>query len=70
MKIRLHFNKQQAAKGLPWTLHTSKGCFSASSVTLYCPTWTEEKPKKKSNPRYFLVADGDILWNGKAACIL
>lgn len=69
MRIRFHYNKFGAAKGLPWTLHTSKACMAASHVRFEVPLETEEKPNKRSNPRFFLVVDGNIEWNGTVATI-
>ncbi len=70
MKIRLHYNKFRAKNGLPWTLHTSKKCHAASHVTFEVPVETEEKPDRKSNPRYFLVAHGNIKWKGTIARVV
>lgn len=69
MIIRLHYNKVQASKGLPWTLHTSKGCMSASHVNIKVPIETEEKPNNKTNPRYFLKCHAIITWNGTIAIL-
>lgn len=69
MKIRLHYNKFQAPNGFPWTLHTSKKCFLASHVILNVPVETEEKPEKRSNPRYFLTCKGNIAWQGTIAMV-
>lgn len=69
MIIRLHYNKFQAPKGLPWTLHTSKKCHIASHVIFQVPVETEEKPSNKTNPRYFLKCQGNIEWEGTRAII-
>lgn len=69
MVIRFHYNRQQAANGKPWTLHTSKGCFSAAHVVFETPLETEEKPEKKQNPRYFLKCNGRIVWYGNTAVV-
>jgi hypothetical protein len=69
MKIRLHYNRTGALNGKPWTLHTSKGCMLASHVRILCPVETEERPLKRSNPRYFLVCDGTVRWRGSVATI-
>jgi hypothetical protein len=69
MRIRLHYNKFKARHGLPWTLHTSKKCYIASHVVFKVPVETEERPDKKTNPRYFLKCDGDIKWTGTKAVI-
>ena len=69
MRIRLHYNKHKVKDGLPWTLHTSKNCFSASHVQILVPVETEEKPEKRTNPRYFLKCEGEIEWSGTEAKI-
>jgi hypothetical protein len=71
MIIRFHFNKQRASKGLPWTLHTSKACLSAAHVVFKgVRLETEEKPERKTNPRYFLKCKGSIEWDGDVAVIV
>ncbi len=65
--IRFHYNKQNEKKGLPWTLHTSRQCVSASHVLFHVPIETEENPKKKSNPKYFLKCNGNIRMSGTIA---
>lgn len=67
--IRLHYNRQGERKGFPWTLHTSQGCFPASHVVISVPCVTEEKPKKKTNPRYFVKVHGVIHWDKGIATI-
>jgi hypothetical protein len=70
VKIRLHYNKKKAKEGLPWTVHTSKGCFPASHVRLHTTMLeTEEKPGNKHNPRYFLVTSGFLTWQGTVAVV-
>lgn len=69
LKIRLHYNKFGAPNGKPWTLHTSKACHSAAHVIFNVPLETEERPQKKTNPRYFLVCRGKIRWEGSTAFI-
>jgi hypothetical protein len=69
MKIRLHMNKHGIKKGTPWTLHTSKGCFPAAHVEIHVPCATEENPKRRSNPRYFIVMHGEISWEEETAVI-
>jgi hypothetical protein len=58
--VYLHFNKQGAPKGFPWTIHTSKACLPASRVVLEVPIETVWKPTKKQNPRAFLRAKGFV----------
>ncbi len=67
MIIRFHYNKQNEKKGLPWTLHTSRQCISASHVLFHVPIETEENPKKKNNPKYFLKCNGNIRMSGTIA---
>ncbi len=67
--IRLHYNKRMSEKGLPWTLHTAKGCLSAQHVVIKVPVETEEHPERKTNPRYFLKCKGSIGWIGSTAVI-
>ncbi len=69
MVIRLHYNKQSEKTGLPWTLHTSKACLTASHVVINVPVETEEKPNRKTNPRYFIKCNGSIKWNKTVAII-
>ena len=69
MLMRIHYNKQTVKKGLPWSIHTSKFCAQASHITFKCPVETEEKPDKKTNPRYFIKCNGHIQWQGKKAFI-
>lgn len=70
MLIRFHYNRQASAKGLPWTLHTSKACHKASHVRFLVPTETEEKPDKRRNPRYFMVCRGIIKFEGAVATVV
>jgi hypothetical protein len=71
MKIQLHYNKHRVKDGLPWTLHTHKGCFAASHVVFNMFCETEEKPNRKTNPRYFLTCKkAKIRWEGTVATIL
>ena len=69
MIIRFHYNKQKAKNNLPWTLHCSNQCISASHVIFNVPIETEENPKKKNNPRYFLKCNGKIRMNGTIAYV-
>lgn len=61
MKARIHFNRQGAPKGWPWTVHTSKECIRAKEVRCKVPTSTAWKPEKKDNPRAFITAQGTIV---------
>jgi hypothetical protein len=67
--VRLHYNRQGARLGLPWTLHTSHGCHAAAHVEILVPIETEEKPTKRTNPRYFLKARARIAWKGSTAVL-
>ena len=70
MKIRIHYNKFKVKEGLAWTLHTYKKCYSASHIIIKRPCTTEEKPDKKHNPRYFILCEGEIVWDGTIATII
>lgn len=61
--VYLHFNKQGSKDGYPWTVHTSKACIPAKSVTVFTPMETVFKPKKKTNPRAFLKTKGYVSEN-------
>lgn len=69
MKIRIHYNKRNAKLGLPWTVHTSKACFSASHIHIGTLVESEEQPDKKTNPRYFMVCNGQLKFKGTVAYI-
>lgn len=60
IRQRLHFSKQGASYGLPWTVHNSKGCHSFSHVVIYGSAETESNPSKKNNPRYFITLIGTL----------
>ena len=64
MKVRLHVNRQELAKGsegFPWTIHTSQECIKAREVELLAPCVTEYKPDLKSNPRLFLTCEDVVV---------
>lgn len=60
--IRLHYNKQGAAQGKPWTIHTSKDCWPAAHVVFSAVGETEYLKNKKKNPRAFLKFKGFVTW--------
>ena len=68
--IRIHHNRRGAPK-LPWTIHTSRGCWGCSHFTIGpgVVMESEEKPDNKNNPRYFLKVRGVLSWRGSAAHI-
>jgi hypothetical protein len=68
--IRVHYNRQGAPKGLPWTLHTSKACHAAAHVEFKVLPETAEEPQRRSNPRYFIKVKGDIKWRGRTAIVV
>jgi len=70
VRIRVHYNKYTVSQGLPWSLHTSQACFQASHIEFKVPVETEEKPNLKTNPRYFIKAEGTITWDGTKAIII
>lgn len=53
MKANIHYNKFEKA----WTIHTYKGCKLATNFKINGDWFTEVKPKKKSNPRGWVVCD-------------
>lgn len=60
MKIRLHVNRFELAKGAegkPWTIHTSGRCIPARDVKIEAPCRTEHRPELRSNPRVFLTCE-------------
>ena len=70
VKIRIHYNRFKVKQGLPWTLHTYKKCYSASHIRITVPCSTEEKPHLRSNPRYFILVEGEIEWDGSVAIVV
>lgn len=54
-KAILHFNKQGASKGTPWTVHFRGVCYLVSEIKCLAPMISEWKPNKKSNPRAFFT---------------
>ena len=60
--FRLHFNKVAERRGDPlvWSVQTSAGCFHAAHVVITGRIETENKPERKSNPRYFLAGRGRV----------
>ena len=69
MKVYLHINRfelKKGEKGFPWTIHTSKGCIRAKAVNVKTAAKAECFPKKKTNPKCFIVLHADVkdLGNG------
>lgn len=58
--IYLHFNKQKAKDGYPWTVHYQKKCLPASWVDIKVPSCTIFKPDKRQNPRAFIRCVGTV----------
>ena len=56
-KATMHFNKQGAAKGTPWTVHFRGACHIVKEIICLASMSSEWKPNKKSNPRAFFTAD-------------
>ena len=73
MKIRLHVNKfeiKKGKRGFPWTLHTSKACIRAKEVEIRKTCRTEFKPELPSNPKVFLLVEGDIKSLGQGRFVI
>lgn len=63
MKMMVHINRfelKKGVKGRPWTIHTSKGCISAKEVLIDGHSEAQCFPKKKTNPKCFIVIEGDL----------
>lgn len=68
MKIRLHVNRREIAKGTrgwPWTLHTSTQCIKAKEVKINVNSETQYLPDRHTNPKVFLVCYGEIINYGR-----
>lgn len=67
MRMRLHVNRREMAKGAKgkvWTIHTSKACIPATSVEIRVPCETEYRPDFRSNPKVFIKVDGNLVHLG------
>jgi hypothetical protein len=62
--IQIHYNRQRAKDGLPWTVHVKGKCIPASQVITLVPCETVYHPEKKSNPRAWLKAKGYVSIEG------
>lgn len=63
MRMKIHVNKHELRKGSrgkPWTIHTSKGCLPAKEVEIVGPVKAQCFPKRKQNPKCFIVVDGTL----------
>lgn len=68
MKIQIHVNKHElrkGARGKPWTIHTSKGCIPAKEVVVVGEAKAQCFPKRKQNPKCFLLVEGTLKRLGK-----
>lgn len=61
----IHVHKQKGC----WTVHNKDGCFHFEEVKINVPSWTEHKPEKKDNPRYFIRCKGVLSFVGGKASI-
>lgn len=59
-KAIIHFNRQRAKDGFPWTVHYRGACLPAAHVKILVPMESEEKPHLKTNPRYFFTCKGFV----------
>jgi hypothetical protein len=50
----VHYNRQRAGKGFPWTVHYRGKCIPAKKVHFLVPTESVYKPEKKANPKGWL----------------
>jgi hypothetical protein len=67
--VKVHFNRQRAPNGLPWTVHTSKACIPASEVRILVAAETVFQPEKKTNPRAWFRARGVVEIDGSIVTI-
>lgn len=70
MVFRLHFSKQTEPQGLPWIIRGTDFSQYAAHVIFDVPTETEEAETGINNIRYFIRAEGEILWEGDVARIV
>lgn len=69
MKMQIHVNKHELRKGSrgkPWTIHTSKGCIPAKEVIVEVPAKAKCFPNRKTNPKCFLIVEGNLKRLGKS----
>lgn len=65
----IHFNRQRAKHGTPWTVHNRGKCHPAAHIKIEVTMESEEKPWLKTNPRYFFTCKGFLHWEGDTAVI-
>ena len=73
MKMMVHINRfelKKGVKGRPWTIHTSKGCIPAKEVLIDGHSEAQCFPKKKTNPKCFIVVEGDLKKVGKSKYVI
>lgn len=58
--IYIHFNRQRARAGYPWTVHYKKKCLPASWVNTQVPSETIYKPDRPVSPRAFIRCVGRV----------
>ena len=56
----VHFNRANAKKGLPWTVHYSGKCYPAKHVKITCPIQTLYKGDDAPQPRAVLRGKGEL----------
>ena len=62
--VIVHFNKRNALKGKPWTVHVKGACIPAKEVVFKnIRVDSIFKPEKKTNPRAWFRAIGFVTLN-------
>lgn len=70
-KMYVHINRfelkklEQGKGGRPWTIHTSKGCIPAAGLSITAKATAECFPKRRANPKCFIVVNGKLKKVGK-----
>jgi hypothetical protein len=73
MKMMVHINKfelKKGKRGRPWTIHTSKGCIPAKEVQIEGHSEAQCFPERKTNPKCFIVVNGELKRIGKDRFLL
>jgi hypothetical protein len=54
--LRIHFNKPKQC----WSVHHKGVCHMIKHLMINVPVESQEKPNKKSNPRFFFICKGNL----------